>query len=209
MKHRPLLRVAVGLLLCGATWVVNVHGQQLGQVAATQEVLKITDDLYVIHNEWSVPNVAFQNHLSIQLGGKRLELYRFGQAHTNGDVVVYFPAARTLAAGDVFVSDPKTPQLIDYAGGGSAKEWTRTLELSLQLDFDTVVPGHGKVATKEEMRKFREDTIVLRNRVHEMIVQKKTRDEIARMLQNEFHWEGVAGQVLMAQSFDGLIGELQ
>jgi glyoxylase-like metal-dependent hydrolase (beta-lactamase superfamily II) len=123
--------------------------------------------------------------------------------------VVYFPAARTLAAGDVFVSDPKTPQLIDYAGGGSAKEWTRTLELSLQLDFDTVVPGHGKVATKEEMRKFREDTIVLRNRVHEMIVQKKTRDEIARMLQNEFHWEGVAGQVLMAQSFDGLIGELQ
>ena len=29
------------------------------------------------------------------------------------------------------------------------------------------------------------------------------------MLQNEFHWEGLAGQVLMAQSFDGLIGKLQ
>ncbi len=121
-----------------------------------------------------------------------------------------FRRHRTLAAGDVFVSDPKTPQLIDYAGGGSAKEWTRTLELSLQLDFDTVVPGHGKVATKEEMRKFREDTIVLgRNRMpQDDKVQKKTRDEIARMLQNEFHWEGVAGQVLMAQSFDGLIGNM-
>ena len=57
--------------------------------------------------QWSVPNVAFQNHLSIQLGGKRLELYRFGQAHTNGDVVVYFPAARTLAAGDVFCVRPQ------------------------------------------------------------------------------------------------------
>ena len=59
------------------------------------------------------------------------------------------------------------------------------------------------------MRSFRESTIVLRNRVHEMILQKKTRDEIAKMLQSEFHWVGAAGQVLMALSFDGLIGELQ
>jgi glyoxylase-like metal-dependent hydrolase (beta-lactamase superfamily II) len=145
----------------------------------------------------------------MQLGGKRVELYHFGRAHTNGDVVVYFPAARTLAAGDIFVSDPTTPQLIDYAGGGSAKEWTTTLESALQLDFDTVVPGHGKVTTKQEMRNFRDSTIVLRNRVHAMIVQKKTRDEIAKMLQSDFHWVGLAGQVLMAQSFDGLLGELQ
>ncbi len=61
----------------------------------------------------------------------------------------------------------------------------------------------------QEMRNFRDGTIVLRNRVHEMIVQKKTRDEIARMLQSDFRWVGVAGQVLMAQSFDGLLGELQ
>lgn len=61
----------------------------------------------------------------------------------NGDVVVYLPDARMLAAGDLFVFGDETPQLIDYAGGGSAKEWTRTLDLALQLDFDTVVPGHG------------------------------------------------------------------
>jgi len=36
-----------------------------------------------------------------------------------------------------------TPQLIDYSGGGSAKEWTKTLDGALQLDFDTVVPGMG------------------------------------------------------------------
>jgi hypothetical protein len=42
-----------------------------------------------------------------------------------------------------------------------------------------------------------------------MIVQKKTRDAIARMLESDFHWVGAAGQVLMTQSFDGLIGELQ
>ena len=33
----------------------------------------------------------------LHLGGKRVDLYHLGRAHTNGDVVAYFPAARTLA----------------------------------------------------------------------------------------------------------------
>jgi cyclase len=160
-------------------------------------------------SEWSVPNVVFDGHLSMQLGGKQIELYHLGRGHTDGDVVVYFPASRTLAAGDLFVSDAGTPQFIDYASGGSAKEWTRTLDSVLQIEFDTVVPGHGTVTTKQEMRKFRERTVVLRSRVHEMIAQKTTRDDIARMLQTEFHWTGLAGQKLMVEMFDGLIGELQ
>ena len=119
--------------------------------------------------------------------------------------MVYFPAARTLASGDVFVFGDATPQLIDYAGGGSAKEWTKTLDSALQLDFDMVVPGHGNITTKQEMRKFRDSTLALRNRVHEMVVQKKKRDEIARMLQTDYHWI----PVLLDRSLDGLIGELQ
>jgi glyoxylase-like metal-dependent hydrolase (beta-lactamase superfamily II) len=95
--------------------------------------------------------------------------------------------------------------LIDYAGGGSAKEWTKTLDSALQLDFDTVVPGHGSITTKQEMRKFRDSTLALRTRVHEMVAQKKTRDEVARMLQSDYHWI----QVLLDRSLDGLIGELQ
>jgi hypothetical protein len=55
------------------------------------------------------------------------------------------------------------------------------------------------------MRKFRDTTLALRNRVHEMVVQKKTRDEIATMLQTDYHWI----QVLLDRGLDGLIGELQ
>jgi len=152
-----------------------------------------------------LPNVTFENHLSVHLGGKRVELYHFGRAHTNGDVVVLFPAQRTLAAGDMFTFGDATPQLIDYAGGGSAKEWTTTLDSVLQLDFDTVVPGHGNVTTKREMAKFRDSTLTLRNRIHEMIVAKKSRDEIAQMLRKEFHWE----QLHMDRGLDGALAELR
>lgn len=156
-------------------------------------------------NQPGIPNVTFEHEAHIHLGGKNVDLYHFGRAHTNGDVVIYFPADRTLAAGDMFTFGDATPQLIDYSGGGSGKEWTKTLDSALQLDFDTVVPGHGVVTTKQEMRKFRDSTLTLRNRVHEMLVQKKSRDEVAKMLQTEFHWQ----QLHLDRGLDGAMGEMK
>ena len=152
-----------------------------------------------------LPTIVFEHHAHVYLGGKNVELYHFGRAHTNGDVVVLFPAQRTLAAGDMFTFGDATPELIDYAGGGSAKAWTSTLDSALQLDFDAVVPGHGVVTTKQEMRKFRDSTLALRNRVHALIVQKKTRDEIAKVMQTEFHWAALH----LSLSLDGAIAEMQ
>jgi glyoxylase-like metal-dependent hydrolase (beta-lactamase superfamily II) len=152
-----------------------------------------------------LPNITVERHAQIFLGGKVAELYYFGRAHTNGDIVILFPAQRALAVGDMFTFGDATPQLIDYAGGGSAKEWTKTLDAALKLDFDTAIPGHGLVTTKQEMAKFRDSTVTTRNRIHEMVVQKKTRDEIGKTMQSEFHW----GPLQMSRSLDGAIAELQ
>ena len=152
-----------------------------------------------------LPTMVFEHHAHVYLGGKNVELYHFGRAHTNGDVVVYFPAQRTLAAGDMFTFGDATPELIDYAGGGSAKEWTSTLDSALQLDFDNVVPGHGVVTTKAEMRKYRDSTLRLRNRTHDLVVQKKSRDDIAKVMRTEFHW----ADLHISVSLDGAMVEMQ
>jgi len=156
-------------------------------------------------NLTGLPTMVFEHHAHVYLGGKNVELYHFGRAHTNGDVVVYFPAQRTLAAGDMFTFGDATPELIDYAGGGSAKEWTSTLDSALQLDFDTAVPGHGVVTTKAEMRKYRDSTLALRNRVHALIGQKKSRADIEKAMRTEFHWADL--HVML--SLDGAIAEMQ
>src|SRR6185436_3195427 len=150
------------------------------------------------------PSVGVDRHARIYLGGKNVEIYHFGRSHTNGDVVVLFPAQRALAAGDMFTYGDATPELIDYSGGGSSKEWTSTLDSVLQLDFDAVVPGHGSVTTKQELRKFRDSTLKLRNRIHELVVQKKSRDDISKMLRAEFHWADLHVMV----SLDGAIAEM-
>jgi cyclase len=151
------------------------------------------------------PSMTFDHQARVVLGGKVVELYHFGRSHTNGDVVALFPAQRTLAAGDMFTYGDDVPELIDYSGGGSAKEWTSTLDSALQLDFDNVVPGHGNVTNKTEMRKFRESTLRLKNRVHELVVQKKTRADIEKVMRAEFHW----ADLHVGRSLDGAIAEMQ
>lgn len=150
-------------------------------------------------------NITLEDRLRLYVGGKRIEVHYFGRSHTDGDVVVLFPDHRVLSAGDMFTFGDATPELIDYAGGGSAKDWTKTLDGALQLDFDTVVPGHGTVTTKQEMRKFRDSTQTLRNRVHDMLAQNKNRAEIEKMLRSDFHFADL--HVML--SLDGMMAELR
>jgi len=150
-------------------------------------------------------NITIDNKASLYLGGKRVDLFYFGRGHTNGDIVALFPAQRVLASGDLFTIGDTTPELVDYPGGGSAKQWPQTIEGVLSLDFDQVVPGHGTVGTKADMRKFHDTAVRLRTRVHDMIVQKKSKDEIAKMLTAEFHY----AEFHLGMSLDGLLVELR
>jgi glyoxylase-like metal-dependent hydrolase (beta-lactamase superfamily II) len=150
-------------------------------------------------------NITIENRASLHLGGKRVDLFYFGRGHTNGDIVALFPAQRVLAAGDLFTIGDSTPQLVDYPGGGSAKQWPQTIGGVLSLDFDQVVPGHGPVGTKADVRKFQETSTRLRTRVHDMIVGKKSKDEISKMLRDEFHY----ADFHLGMSLDGLLVELR
>src|SRR5207245_9990135 len=101
-------------------YVVNTHhhGDHSGGNAKMQKM-----DVQILASEQArenmvdtkapgLPNVVIEHYAHIYLGGKNVELYHFGRAHTNGDVVVLFPAQRTLAAGDMFTFGNDVPELI-------------------------------------------------------------------------------------------------
>ena len=105
----------------------------------------------------------------------------------------------------MFTYGDATPQLIDYRGGGSATAWTKTLDGVLQLGFETVIPGHGEITTKAEMQSFRDSTVRLRTRVREMSRQGSSREEIAAMLRDEYHWQ----DLMMDMGLDGILAEMR
>ncbi len=88
----------------------------------------------------SPARITFTTEADVNLGGKEVRAIYMGRGHTNGDAVIYFPALRVLHTGDLMAG---TSPLIDYNGGGSVVEWTKTLDNAMKLDFDTVIPGHG------------------------------------------------------------------
>ncbi len=152
-----------------------------------------------------LPQISFENDVQVSLGDDIAEAFHFGRSHTNGDSVVLFRAQRVLSTGDMCVRGDEFPPLIDYSSGGSIMEWTKTLDNVLKLDFDTVIPGHGPVGTKQDLVAFRNLLEKTRNRVHEMNAVNKSKDEIGNMLLTEFHWTPAR----LKSSLDGLVAEMR
>jgi glyoxylase-like metal-dependent hydrolase (beta-lactamase superfamily II) len=100
--------------------------------------------------EARLPSETFTGSLSLDVGGRRVELLELGPAHTRGDVIAHVPDARAVFSGDIlFVGG--TP--IMWAGPVS--NWLAACEHIERLDVDTVVPGHGPVTDKEGPRMVR------------------------------------------------------
>ena len=164
----------------------------------------------VAHKQSNAPDnmvparVVFTQETAVFLGGKEARARYFGRGHTNGDALVYFPALRTLHTGDLMSG--ATP-LIDYPGGGSVVEWTKTLDEALKLDFDTVIPGHGKVTDKAGLKAYRDNVEKLRTRAQGLIRGGKSQEELAKVMQAEFGWQPNGLQ--MQWSIPGMMTELK
>ena len=67
--------------------------------------------------------------------------------HTAGSATVYIPGEKVLFSGDLlFVG------MHPYMGDGDIHQWITTLENLLQLEVTTIIPGHGELCDKEEIK---------------------------------------------------------
>ena len=140
------------------------------------------------------PKITYSDQTSVHLGGVEVQAHHLGCGHTNGDSVIFFPALRTVHTGDLFIwgdrMDGSTmAPFIDYYNGGCASDWVTTLDRLLELDFDTVIPGHGPLLRKAEVRIFRDKFEQLVSRVGGLIADGVDRDEIAAQLNiSDLNW---------------------
>ena len=80
-------------------------------------------DGYAGANAAGLPTTTFNDRLSLLEGPDRIELYYFGPAHTDGDVIVVFPATGVAYVGDLFPA--KAVPVIDTEQGGSGVAFRR------------------------------------------------------------------------------------
>ncbi len=140
----------------------NAKFIQGGTQILAQENVKRTLSAYNPPNGIAaLPTRTYDHDFNVRLGGIEAQLMHFGDAHTDGDTVVYFPNLKVVAVGDLFTPNAPDP---DFAAGGSLVGWGPVLAEILKLDFDVVVPGAGPMATRADLEAFKGkiDTLVFR-----------------------------------------------
>jgi cyclase len=104
--------------------------------------------------------------LVLYIGGHEVHIYHPGPAHTQGDLIVYFPDEHVIATGDLFLTN-SCPAMDD----GDMENWITALDHVLALPIEHVVPGHFELATKSELKSFRNYLADLRDQVVRMYRQ--------------------------------------
>ncbi len=204
-------------------YVLNTHqhgdhtGGNAKMMEASAEIIahKNARANMVAGNMPGVPRVSFNDETEVFLGGKEVRSHYFGRGHTNGDAVIYFPAARTIHTGDLYTvgqsSAPVTVSpFIDYTASGSVVDWTKTLDgiLNSGWDFDTVIPGHGPIMKKADLAQYRQNFEKMRSRVSTLVREGKSKDDVAKMLTAEFGWSNNP-QALGSRSIEPMMAELK
>ena len=190
------------------------HGDHTG---ANAEFLKTAEILMhrnaranMVRQKLAGPGrIVYDSRQSVFLGGVEVQMRYLGRGHTNGDSVIYFEDLRTIHTGDLVLWGKRsqgttlTP-LMDYAAGsGSGREWVATLDNILAIDFDTAIPGHGPVLTKDQVRTFRNKMQTLNERMADLVRSGGSKQDIAaRVRVDDLDWPFPAG------ALDGLFDEL-
>jgi len=160
-----------------------------GAQVVAYEGLKTYLETYQFTPKPAEPSMTYSGvERTLELGGTKVELHHFGRAHTGGDTVVYFPDLKVVALSDV-VTTGKTGPLVDYAGGGSAVEWSNVLASILALDFDAAIPGNGGILTKADVQAYKTKYDTVMARARELVRQGVPQDQLlAKLKTDDIGW---------------------
>lgn len=114
----------------------------------------------------------------IQHNGEEIRLEAVAPAHTDGDLIVHFRKADVIHVGDL-VNNGAYPN-IDASCGGWIGGMIAGVDRVLQLAGPTtrIVPGHGPVATVDDVRAFRSMLTTVNDRIAPMVASGHPVDEI-------------------------------
>ncbi|MDQ7091600.1 MAG: quinoprotein relay system zinc metallohydrolase 2 [Methylococcales bacterium] len=119
------------------------------------------------------PTINVEDHLTLDLGGRKLELTAHPTAHTDNDLSIYDKQTQTLWLSDLLFRE-HIPVL-----DGSINGWLAELARLEKQSYDYVIPGHGALVTdwKHSLQPQKRYLTLLRDEIRVMIKQGKFLEE--------------------------------
>ena len=102
----------------------------------------------------ALPVVTFDDDVSLHFNGEQITLIHMPAGHTDTDSVVYFEQSNVIHMGDHFFNGGFP--FVDLGSGGTVQGYINNLERALSWisDDTAVIPGHGPLASKQDLLDF-------------------------------------------------------
>ncbi len=154
----------------------------------------------------ALPNQTFYTTASLNFGGEQIDYGHLPQAHTDGDIYVFFRNANVLVASDV-VSVGAYP-IIDYSTNGwlgGLLNATQTL-LDLSKEDTRIVTGLGPVASRTDIAAENAMLATMRQRLAKLLAQgMSAQDMIDAAPTQEFDAKWGDPKLFIANAWPGLV----
>jgi glyoxylase-like metal-dependent hydrolase (beta-lactamase superfamily II) len=124
------------------------------------------------------PEITFAERMNFHLNEEDIELYHFAKGHTDGDIVIRFVKANVYHTGDLF--NRTSYPYIDGGNGGDFNGYITNLDKILALVDDNakLIPGHGNLATKTDLKAYRDMLVDIRTQVSGAMKKGKKVEDI-------------------------------
>ena len=126
----------------------------------------------------ALPIVTYGDKMSLHLNGETITIGKLPPAHTDGDSYIHFAKADVIHAGDVFRTTGYPG--VDVGNGGTVKGTIAALQALVDMAGPNtkILPGHGVVSTRDDVARFRDNTIEAQRRITDLIKQGMTLEQV-------------------------------
>jgi cyclase len=126
----------------------------------------------------ALPVITQEEGLSIHFNGEEIRMIPFGPGHTDGDSMIHFTKSGVVHMGDQFFNG-RFP-FIDLGSGGSVEGYIKNVGNALQKVSDEakIIPGHGPLATKKDLKAFHEMLLETTGIIRKAIAEGKSLEQV-------------------------------
>ena len=126
----------------------------------------------------ALPVITFDESASVHFNGEEIKLLHHGPGHTDGDSIIHFTGASVVHMGDQFFNGGFP--FVDLTSGVTVDGYIKTVAAVLEkIPADAkVIPGHGQLATVEDLKGFHAMLVESSGLVKKAIAEGKSPEQI-------------------------------
>jgi glyoxylase-like metal-dependent hydrolase (beta-lactamase superfamily II) len=162
----------------GRAGVLIVAHDNVRQRMSTEQFMKAFNRRVPASPRLALPVVTFSETVTFHINGDTVHAFHVDPAHTDGDSIVHFREANVLHMGDVMFN--RRYPFIDLDSGGDVRGVIAACDLAMELadDRTKIIPGHGPLADRGDLKAFRDMLAGVVDAVVPLVAAGKSLEEV-------------------------------